>query len=242
MSALMTVPFHGVDLYLVDHDGQPYVPMRSLVEGIGLDWKSQHAKLAANEKRWGMVNITTPSAGGMQSASCIPLRKLPGWLSRLEPNKVKDKKVREKVEQFQDECDDALWAYWNVGHALNPRSQKSAANESAVEFAKLALQHLPRLGDSSKQALLSHISELAYGQRLIPLPTVDENLLQAGQIGKMLGITGQMVGRLANKHGLKTAEYGEYRLDKSRHSDKQVESFYYRPAAVDRFRELLTVP
>ncbi len=241
MSALMTVPFHGVNLYLVDHEGQPYVPMRPLVEGIGLDWKSQHVKLSANERRWGMVNITTPSAGGIQESSCIPLRKLPGWLSRLEPNKVKNPDVRRKVEEYQDECDDALWSYWNVGHAVNPRTQTPPANDSAVEFAKLALAHLPNLGDNSKQALLSHISELAYGQRLIPLPKVEENLLPAGKVGELLGVSGNKIGRLANQHNMKTDEYGEFRLDKSRHSDKQVESFVYNAAAVERFRELLII-
>ncbi|MCU7645672.1 phage antirepressor N-terminal domain-containing protein [Pseudomonas piscis] len=132
MSALMTVPFHGVQLYLVEHDGQPFVPMRPMVEGIGLDWKSQHVKLSSNQRRWGMVNITTPSAGGMQESSCIPLRKLPGWLSRLEPNKVKKPEVRQRIEEFQDECDDALWQYWNDGHAINPRLQQVAANDQVI--------------------------------------------------------------------------------------------------------------
>ena len=239
MNALMTVPFHGVQFYLVEHDGQPFVPMRPLVEGIGLDWKSQHAKLSANHRRWGMVNITTPSAGGAQESSCIPLRKLPGWLSKLEPNKVKKPEVRQKVEEFQDECDDALWQYWNDGHAVNPRSQQPAANDSAVEFGKLALAHLPNLGDTSKQALLSHISELAFGQRLIPLPKVEESLKLAGEVGELLGVSAQKIGRLANHHGMKTDQYGEIRLDKSKYSDRQCETFFYNSAAVERFREIL---
>ncbi|WP_158090052.1 MULTISPECIES: hypothetical protein [unclassified Pseudomonas] len=50
---------------------------------------------------------------------------------------------------------------------------------------------------------------------------------------------GNKIGRLANLHGMMTDEYGEFRLDKSRRSDKQVESFVYNAAAVERFRELL---
>lgn len=242
MSALMTVPFHGVQLYLVEHDGQPYVPMRPMVEGIGLDWKSQHAKLSANQRRWGMVNITTPSAGGLQESSCIPLRKLPGWLSRLEPNKVKNPEIRQKVEEFQDECDDALWQYWNDGHAENPRAQpapSAAANESVIEFAKLALEHLPHLGQNSKQELLSRASEMAYGTRLIPLPKVEEHLMPASEVGEKLGISAAMVGRLANANGLKVPAFGEFRLDKSRHSSKQVETFVYNADGLERLREIL---
>lgn len=40
----ITVPFHSTELYLVEHNGQPYTPMKPIVEGMGLDWKSQYAK------------------------------------------------------------------------------------------------------------------------------------------------------------------------------------------------------
>lgn len=239
MSALMTVPFHGVNLSLVEHDGQPYVPMRPMVQGMEIDWKSQHKKLTSNERRWGVVMITTPSAGGDQDSICIPLRKLPGWLSTLEPNRVKNPRARLKIEEFQNECDDALWDYWNEGRAVNPRAQKPAANDSAVEFGKMVLEHLPNLGDTSKQALLSHISELAFGQRLIPLPKVEESLKLAGEVGELFGVSAQKIGRLANLHGMKTDQYGEVRLDKSKYSDRQCETFFYNAAAIERFSEIL---
>ncbi|WP_330208824.1 phage antirepressor N-terminal domain-containing protein [Pseudomonas sp. Z13] len=239
MNALMTVPFHGVDLYLVEYQGQPYVPMRVMVEGMGIDWSYQYRKLSASKRRYGVAVIATPSAGGEQEAVCIPLRKLPGWLSSLEPNRVKSQVARQKIEEFQDKCDDALWQYWNDGHAINPRSLQPAANDSAVEFGKLALAHLPNLGDASKQALLSHISELAFGQRLIPLPKVEESLKLAGEVGELFGVSAQKIGRLANQHDLKTDQYGEIRLDKSKYSDRQCETFFYNGAAVERFREIL---
>lgn len=243
MSALMTVPFHGASLMLVEHEGQPYVPMRSVVEGMGLDWKSQHRKLTANERRWGMVMMTTVAEDGKdRQMACIPLRKLPGWLSTLEPKRIKNLAIREKIELFQDECDDALWQYWNDGHAENPRAQpapSAAANESVIEFAKLALEHLPHLGQNSKQELLSRASEMAYGTRLIPLPKVEEHLMPASEVGEKLGISAAMVGRLANANGLKVPVFGEFRLDKSRHSSKQVETFVYNAAGLERLREIL---
>lgn len=133
MSALMTVPFHGVQLYLVEHEGQPYVPMRPMVEGMGIDWSYQSRKLNASKHRYGVAVIATPSAGGAQESICIPLRKLPGWLGTLEPGRVKSLGARKKIEEFQDECDDALWQYWNDGHAINPRLQQ-------VTFARLSDQ------------------------------------------------------------------------------------------------------
>lgn len=130
MSKMMTVEFHGTELQLVEKDGQPYVPMRPMVEGIGLDWKSQYRKLAANQRRWGMVMMTTVADDGKdRQMACIPLRKLAGWLSSLEPSRIKVAAVREKIELFQDECDNALWQYWNDGTARNPRT---AASDSPV--------------------------------------------------------------------------------------------------------------
>ncbi len=51
----------------------------------------------------------------MQEAVCLPLRKLSGWLSTISPNKVKAE-LRETIIQYQNECDDVLWAHWSKEH------------------------------------------------------------------------------------------------------------------------------
>ena len=52
--------------------------MKPVVEGMGLDWKTQHRKMTAKFK--GMVEMTIPSASSNQTMTCLPLRKLPAWL------------------------------------------------------------------------------------------------------------------------------------------------------------------
>lgn len=111
----MPVPFHGSTLYVIDHQGEPFVPMKPVVEGMGLQWRAQAHKLRSNPQRWGVSVIDTPSNGGQQSTTCLPLRKLPGWLMTLQPGRMKAP-VREKVIQFQIECDDVLWAHWQKRH------------------------------------------------------------------------------------------------------------------------------
>lgn len=116
----------------------------------------------------------------------------------------------------------------------------SGGNASAlVDLAKLALEHLPNLSDNSKQALLSAVTEKALGVRAIPLPKVEEHLMLAGEVGELLGVSANRIGKLANQNDMKTAEYGEYRLDKSKYSSRQCETFFYNSAAVQRFKELL---
>lgn len=108
-----------------------------------------------------------------------------------------------------------------------------------VDLTRLTFEHLPNLSESSKQAFLSAVTEKALGHKVIPLPKVTEHLRPAGEVGELLGISGAMVGRIANANGLKVAQYGEFRLDKSQHSSKQVESFVYNEAGVERLRDLL---
>lgn len=45
---------------------------------------------------------------------CLALHKLAGWLHTISPNKVKAE-IRDKVIQYQEECDDVLYEYWTTG-------------------------------------------------------------------------------------------------------------------------------
>ncbi|WP_433961829.1 phage antirepressor N-terminal domain-containing protein, partial [Escherichia coli] len=102
----INVQFHGSELYVIEHSGEPYTPMKPIVEGMGLDWKSQLVKIV-NRFGQGMVEITIPTAGGNQKMICLPLRKLAAWLNSISANKVRPE-IRDRVLQYQAECDDVL--------------------------------------------------------------------------------------------------------------------------------------
>lgn len=67
------------------------------------------------------------------------------------------------------------------------------------------------------------------------LPEV-EKTYSATEVGKMLGISANMVGKIANENHLKTTEYGIFALDKSRYSNKEVTSFRYNQKGVDALK------
>ncbi|WP_336143341.1 phage antirepressor N-terminal domain-containing protein [Acinetobacter sp. 102] len=119
----ISVPFHNNELYLVEHNGQPYTPMKPIVEGMGLAWQSQLAKFNANAERWGITKIVIPTFGDLQEMVCLPLRKLFAWLMSISANKV-NPASRDSVIMYQNECDDVLWDYWTKGQAINPRTNK----------------------------------------------------------------------------------------------------------------------
>lgn len=91
-----------------------------------------------------------------------------------------------------------------------------------------------------KDVCASYASAALAGKEALALPACEEHLYTATEIGEKLGgIDKAMIGRIANRHNMKTPEYGKTVWDKSPYSSKQVESFRYNEKAVRRFEELL---
>ena len=140
----ITVPFHNAELYIVEYEGQPYTPMKPIVDGMGLDWASQFVKLKQRFAK-GIVEIAIPSKGGLQTMLCLMLRKLPAWLYSVNANKVKAE-LRPTVIMYQEECDDVLWDYWTKGKAVNPRPKTHKSERepltNAVNMLVAKTKHL----------------------------------------------------------------------------------------------------
>lgn len=153
---LFPVPFHGDTVVLVGQDNEPYVAMKPVAMNMGLDWKSQHAKLTDRFASV-MVEITTTGGDGKQYAmTCMPLKKLPAWLYSISPNKVAPE-LREKIIRYQEECDDALWNYWTQGVAERPSAAATANKQIALSRHRLAL--LKELHRTRDRVLRSAIHE-----------------------------------------------------------------------------------
>lgn len=150
---LMPVAFHGDTVVLVGKDGQPYVAMKPVVGNMGLDWKSQHAKLG---EKFGsvMAEITTTGVDGKQyGMTCLPLRKLAAWLYSISPNKVAPE-LRDKIVQYQEECDEVLWNYWIKGAAARPGAITISQQISMSKHRLSLLKELLRSRNRSMRDLL----------------------------------------------------------------------------------------
>lgn len=121
------IPFRQRELLLVDNDGIPFVPMKPVVEGMGLSWQVQHRKLMSGRFAPTITEMVIVAGDGKQrEMTCLPLRKLTGWLMSIHPNKIRPT-LRDGVIAYQNECDDVLWAYWNDGIAIR-RDDRTAAS------------------------------------------------------------------------------------------------------------------
>lgn len=115
---------------------------------------------------------------------------------------------------------------WERDHAL----------QEARFYAGMAKRYR---GTNYEQVLNAYATKSLSGEYLVPLPQMGEQMLTAGEVGERLGISANMVGRLAKQYNLKTDQYGEWFHDKSRYSDKQVPSFRYKECVVEKLREIL---
>lgn len=126
-----------------------------------------------------------------------------------------------------------------AGNTALDKLRTANALKLAEETAAKLCARFSRLGESAQQVIYAKIINPIAGDDVLMLPRVEEKLKKAGEVGDLLGVSGNKIGRLSNQHGMKTAEYGEFRLDKSEHSSKQVETFHYNAKAVEKFRTIL---
>lgn len=72
-----SVEFYGKTLSTINQDGIKYVAVRPIVEGMGLDWKSQSVKLNKNKNKFNCGVITTVASDGKKREMlCVPFTKL----------------------------------------------------------------------------------------------------------------------------------------------------------------------
>lgn len=115
--------------------------------------------------------------------------------------------------------------------------EMNARSRMAQTYLKLA--QVDTLSGTYKTILTAKAAETLAGEPILPLPKSERKVYSAGEIGEMLGVTANKVGRIANEYHLKTEEYGEYRRSKSEHSVKEVDTWVYFESVIPEFERIL---
>ncbi len=124
---------------------------------------------------------------------------------------------------------------------LDPVLQAELAITNAKTRKANALFRIAKAtkSDSAKQALLAKAAEAITGEMTIP--AMQQKEYSAGEVGKKLGISGNMVGRIAKRIGVKAEqpgqnEYGRWSNGKSQYSDKEVPQWLYTAKGIQRIK------
>ncbi len=195
----INVPFHGTNLFLVGINNEPYVPMKPVVEGMGMVWAAQFVKLKQRLVK-GISEIEIPSAGGKQLMTCLAFRKFAAWLSSIQPNKVRPE-IRDKVIQYQEECDDVLYEYWTKGHVINPRKAKKAlpgkiTTEQQEAIKQLVMsrgQSLPK--EKQAKAMITMWSSLKSHFGCSYKEISEEQFTEALSLAARVPLEGELIGK-----------------------------------------------
>jgi P22_AR N-terminal domain len=118
------VMFHGHKLQAVDIEGEIYVVMKNVVEGMGLSCSRQYQKIKSNPRFDAHMGIDIQTPAGPRESLCMPLLKMHGWLFTINPEKVAPH-LRNDVILFQEECYSVLFNYFTKGAAVNSRIFKN---------------------------------------------------------------------------------------------------------------------
>jgi hypothetical protein len=109
---MLKVPFYGNEIFVIEKDSKRYVPMKPIVEGMGLGWSSQidvvrrdHVLNSSSR----MIRATAKD-GKRYEMRCLPLEYLIGWLCKIPASRYSGEK-RETIIRYQKECYQALHDY-----------------------------------------------------------------------------------------------------------------------------------
>lgn len=120
-----------------------------------------------------------------------------------------------------------------------PEYRQARTLKMSVDAIGNLFDMMPNLSPEAKQCAAANIVNPIVGFEAVPLPVLEQKYYTAGEVGEMLEVSANKIGRVANKHELKTDEFGKFFLDKSAHSAKQVEAFRYNDEGIKALRHII---
>lgn len=237
---LFNNPEFGEIRTLETNDGKVLFCGADVAKALG--YKNYRDALSKHCK--GVVKCDTLTNGGKQELSFIPesdIYRLT-FSSKL-PN----------AEKFTDWiAEEVIPSIMRTGSysmdgkkkATSPNAEKRLEIQEMNARARMANMFLKLAGvetksETYKSVLVAKAAEVLAGKQILPLPTSEQRMYTATEVGEMFGVSAQKIGSIANKHGMKVKEFGEWYKDKSPYSSKEVDAFRYNDKAVEKFRELL---
>ena len=138
--------FDGDFLPTFEHNGEPWIAMRPVVEALSMSWGGQRDRLQSQAGKFLCQSIRTVGADGRsREMLSIPVVKFSLWLTTLNPNKVKEKETREKVEHYQALSAVALHDFWTKGVSFHPEVGEVSKSLSPSQIKQMGrevrLQH-----------------------------------------------------------------------------------------------------
>lgn len=120
-------------------------------------------------------------------------------------------------------------------------NSRARLNNSRARMAALILKCADNTkSETYKEICNKNAVDILAGREVVPMLEGQKETLSAVELGEKLGISGAMVGRIANKYNLKTEQYGQwFHTTCKNNAKREVDTFRYYECAIAKFREIL---
>lgn len=193
-----------------------------------------------NEFGKGMTQIhPLKTAGGVQNMTFITEPQL--YFVLMRSDKPKAKPFRQWVisEVLPIIRKTGSYSVSNISDRVIAIEEQKMQLERAKMLERLSNNYRGRCDGRYSQILDSYITKELYGEYILPLPERTEHYYTAEEAGKILGISANRIGRIANLNHLKNEKYGKWFIDKAKHTNKEIEAFRYNQAGIDILKKLM---
>ena len=193
-----------------------------------------------NEFGKGMTQIhPLKTAGGVQNMTFITEPQL--YFVLMRSDKPKAKPFRQWVinEVLPSIRKTGSYTISQTSVIVDELKLKELELKRAEYLSSLAERYLNRCDGRYSQILDSYAVKELTGEHILPLPERTEHYYTAEEAGKILGISANRIGRIANLNHLKNEKYGKWFIDKAKHTNKEIEAFRYNQAGINCIRKLL---
>lgn len=229
--------FENVDfgkVRIIEMNGEPWFVGKDVAEILGYNNPRDALSKHVDSEDKGVAKCDT--LGGVQNLTII---NESGLYSLILSSKL------QSAKEFKH------WVTAEVLPSIRKTGKYSARKEPSestqarlinakVRFARelQRLANIETVSPTYKQILIAQAAEALTGVPM-ELPRSTGKMYSAGEVGKMVGVSANKIGKLANAHNMKTDEFGAWYHDKSPYSSHEVDTFRYNDKAVEKFREII---
>ncbi|GAA0206182.1 BRO-N domain-containing protein [Selenomonas dianae] len=217
--------------------GEPYFVGKDVAEILGYKDTVNALKAHVDEEDKTGWQITTPSRG-TQTATII---NESGLYSLILSSKLPAAKKFKRWVTSEVLPSIRKTGGYNVKHddALQSKRVEIMERNARTRAANLLLKIAERTNIPEYKAVCNaKAAEMVAGEIILPLPAAERRTYSATEIGAMFGVSANKIGKLANKHNLKTDAYGKLFYSKSEHSVKEVETWRYYESVIPVFEKI----
>lgn len=235
MNELQTFTYNQTQVRTIDKAGELWFVLADVCRVLGIsNYRDTAARLDEDER----VSVRVDTLGGKQKMVAVNESGLYNVI--LRSDKPQAKPFRKWVTAEVLPAIRKTGQYNAVPKANKALEIKEMNAKVRLSNQLLKLSKVDTLSAEYKNILAAKAAEVLTGAQLIPPPKSAQKMYSAGEIGQMLGVSAQKIGRISNEYNLKTPEYGEWYRSKSEHSSKEVDTFVYNDKGVDKFKTILS--